>query len=108
MRSDLIKQYPDLKVEAPFPSKGGGPERKRAPILRHEIIGNGILLYLLDRSPNSEEMPMLTFTQPPHQQTFARIGIDEELSNRLSSLQVASEARLLNPLDERKSEEALM
>jgi hypothetical protein len=70
IRSDLIKQYPDLKVEAPIPSDGDDPETQRAPILRHEIIGDGILLCLLDRSPSSKQMPQLSFTQPPHQQTF--------------------------------------
>ena len=68
LRSDLVKQFPDLKVEAPIPA--GAPESQRAPILRHEIISEDVLLVLFDRSPTSDEMPELHFTQPPRQQGF--------------------------------------
>ncbi|KAF7545326.1 hypothetical protein G7Z17_g9252 [Cylindrodendrum hubeiense] len=76
LRSDLVSRFPDLKVEAPIPPDA--PEAGRAPILRQEIIGDGLLLCLFDRVPGRDaEMPVLAFTQPPHQQTFA-------LGNRLT------------------------
>ncbi|PNP48680.1 hypothetical protein TGAMA5MH_00371 [Trichoderma gamsii] len=69
LRSDLVSRFPDLKVEAPIPKDA--PEAGRAPILRQEIIGEGLLLCLFDRIPGKDnEMPVLAFTQPPHQQTF--------------------------------------
>lgn len=70
LRSDLVSRFPDLKVEAPIPDDA--PEAGRAPILRQEIIGEGLLLCLFDRIPGKDnEMPVLALTQPPHQQTFA-------------------------------------
>lgn len=70
LRSDLVSRFPDLKVEAPIPEDA--PEAGRAPILRQEIIGEGLLLCLFDRVPGKDsEMPVLALTQPPHQQTFA-------------------------------------
>ncbi|KAJ4314162.1 hypothetical protein N0V84_009046 [Fusarium piperis] len=70
LRSDLVTRFPDLKVEAPIPDKAY--EAGRAPILRQQIIGDGLLLCLFDRVPGQDdEMPVLSITQPPHQQTFA-------------------------------------
>ncbi|KAH7110739.1 hypothetical protein EDB81DRAFT_863055 [Dactylonectria macrodidyma] len=70
VRSDLVSRFPDLKVEAPIPLDA--PEAGRAPILRQEMIGDGLLLCLFDRTPGLDhEMPVLALTQPPHQQTFA-------------------------------------
>ncbi|RSM02303.1 hypothetical protein CDV31_010952 [Fusarium ambrosium] len=70
LRSELVSRFPDLKVEAPIPDSA--IEAGRAPILRQEIIGDGLLLCLFDRVPcQDDEMPVLSFTQPPHQQTFA-------------------------------------
>lgn len=69
LRSDLVSRFPDLKVQAPIPLDA--PEPGRAPILRQEIIGSGVLLCLFDRVPcQDEDMPVLALTQPPHQQTF--------------------------------------
>lgn len=67
-RSDIISQYPDIKIEAPFPK---GSDFKGTPILRHTIISEGLLLCLFDRAPGKAELSELKFTQPPHQQTFA-------------------------------------
>ena len=70
LRSDLVTRFPDLTVEAPIPPDA--PEPGRAPILRQEIIDDGVLLCLFDRAPRKDEgMPVLSFTQPPHQQTFS-------------------------------------
>ncbi|KAH6611485.1 hypothetical protein Trco_001505 [Trichoderma cornu-damae] len=70
LRSSIVSRFPDLKVEAPIPADA--PEPDRAPILRQEIIGDGLLLCLFDRVPLADDsMPVLSFTQPPHQQTFA-------------------------------------
>ncbi|KAK5651234.1 hypothetical protein OQA88_12698 [Cercophora sp. LCS_1] len=48
LRSDLGTQFPDMKVEAPFPEHA--ERRMRASILRQEIISSGILLCLFDRA----------------------------------------------------------
>jgi hypothetical protein len=67
IRSDLITQFPDMRVQSPLTK---GTEQNRAPILRQEIIGEGLLLCLFDRSPADIELNELSFAQPPHQQTF--------------------------------------
>ncbi|GAW24016.1 hypothetical protein ANO14919_135950 [Xylariales sp. No.14919] len=71
LRSDLVTMFPDLKVTTlPEPTpKGALPER--APLLRHEIVADGVMLGLLDRQPGSDDFTGLRFTQPPHQQRFA-------------------------------------
>lgn len=68
LRSDLVTMFPDLKVTTlpPPPDPPVG-----APLLRHEIVTDGVMLGLLDRIPGSEEFDGLVFTQPPHQQRFA-------------------------------------
>ncbi|THC91742.1 hypothetical protein EYZ11_008793 [Aspergillus tanneri] len=68
LRSDLVTMFPDLRVKT-LPQQSNPP--KRAPLLRHEIITDGVMLCLLDRTPGSEDFTGLTFTQPPHQQRFA-------------------------------------
>lgn len=65
LRSDLVSMYPDLKVTT-LPELPG-----RAPLLRHEIIADGVMLALLDRIPGSDQFNGLVFTQPPHQQRFS-------------------------------------
>ncbi|KAK4136042.1 hypothetical protein BT67DRAFT_417956 [Trichocladium antarcticum] len=86
LRSDLVTMFPDLKVTTmPEPPKGVMPDQ--APLLRHEIVADGVMIGLLDRLPDAAEgsdFGGLCFTQPPHQQRFAvgyslaqdRIGID--------------------------------
>ncbi|KAK3395150.1 hypothetical protein B0H63DRAFT_506684 [Podospora didyma] len=73
LRSDLVTMFPDLKVTTlPEPPKGVIPDR--APLLRHEIIADGVMIGLLDRLPDAaadSDFQGLRFTQPPHQQRFA-------------------------------------
>ncbi|KAK4152312.1 hypothetical protein C8A00DRAFT_44616 [Chaetomidium leptoderma] len=70
LRSDLVTMYPDLKVSTmPPPPDGTVPDK--APLLRHDIVSDGVMLGLLDRLPGSEDFAALCFTQPPHQQRFA-------------------------------------
>lgn len=68
LRSDVVSMYPDLKVTT-LPDMGFPPVR--APLLRHEIVADGVMLGLLDRLPGSTDFTGLVFTQPPHQQRFA-------------------------------------
>ncbi|KAH6844548.1 hypothetical protein B0I37DRAFT_377755 [Chaetomium sp. MPI-CAGE-AT-0009] len=70
MRSDLVTMYPDLKVTTmPEPPEGTIPDK--APLLRHEIVSDGVMLGLLDRLPGAKDFDSLVYTQPPHQQRFA-------------------------------------
>lgn len=70
LRSDLVTMFPDLRVST-LPPPPVPPVR--APLLRHEIVTDGVMLALLDRLPGSPESDFtgLVFTQPPHQQRFA-------------------------------------
>ncbi|KAK6524177.1 hypothetical protein TWF694_005837 [Orbilia ellipsospora] len=67
VRSALITKFPDIIVgigpTAPAPTD--------APILLgHEIIDPGTMLCLFSSMPSKDTWNVLTFTQPPHQQTF--------------------------------------
>ncbi|KAJ9652654.1 hypothetical protein H2198_008089 [Neophaeococcomyces mojaviensis] len=89
LRSDLIRQLPEILVNAAFdsPAKPDPMEHTRAAILRQEITDTGLMLCLLDRSPVDKIkglLKSLTFTQPPHQQSFV---VGEFLDS--SSLRVA-------------------
>ncbi|KAF5667488.1 hypothetical protein FDENT_12080 [Fusarium denticulatum] len=64
LRSDLVTLYPDLRVHTT------GADTGRAPLLRHEIIADGVMLGLFDCIPG-QDFKTLNFTQPPHQQRFA-------------------------------------
>ncbi|TWU71089.1 hypothetical protein ED733_002579 [Metarhizium rileyi] len=66
LRSDLVSMFPDLRVEINSASTIG-----QAPLLRHEIVADGVMMGLVDRQPGLPEFKSLTFTQPPHQQRFA-------------------------------------
>ncbi|KAI5777103.1 hypothetical protein EDC01DRAFT_732755 [Geopyxis carbonaria] len=66
LRSDIVSMFPDMKV-----TTVPGPESGRAPLLRHEIIGEGVMMGLLDRRPGSDSLQELQFTQPAHQQRYA-------------------------------------
>ncbi|OJJ87731.1 uncharacterized protein ASPGLDRAFT_988325 [Aspergillus glaucus CBS 516.65] len=64
LRSDVVSRFPDLKVTTL-------PETtERAPLLRHEIVSDGVMLGLFDRVPGSRDLSELVFSQPPHQQCF--------------------------------------
>ena len=76
LRSDVVSRFPDLRVTT-LPTTVEKPVR--APLLRHEIIADGVMMGLFDRIPNSGELSALVFTQPPHQQRFAvanNLGVD--------------------------------
>ncbi|RYP65028.1 hypothetical protein DL770_009084 [Monosporascus sp. CRB-9-2] len=66
LRSDLVSMFPDLKVEIE-----SDPPICQAPLLRHEIVTDGVMMGLADRQPGLPEFKSLVFTQPPHQQRFA-------------------------------------
>lgn len=66
LRSDLVSMFPDLRVEITSASTIG-----QAPLLRHEIVTDGVMMGLVDRQPGLPEFKSLVFTQPPHQQRFA-------------------------------------
>ncbi|KHN98866.1 uncharacterized protein MAM_03328 [Metarhizium album ARSEF 1941] len=66
LRSDLVSMFPDLRVEVKSASTIG-----QAPLLRHEIVTDGVMMGLVDRQPGLPEFESLVFTQPPHQQRFA-------------------------------------
>ncbi|XXG96348.1 hypothetical protein Hte_002630 [Hypoxylon texense] len=66
LRSDLVSMFPDLKVEIK-----SIPPIGQAPLLRHEIVTDGVMMGLVDRQPGLPEFKTLVFTQPPHQQKFA-------------------------------------
>ncbi|KAL1592602.1 hypothetical protein SLS60_011018 [Paraconiothyrium brasiliense] len=72
MRSEIVSRFPDLRVAAEFsPSRAN---TTMPSILRQVIVSDGVLLCLLDVSPfsnASSRLTKLTFTQPPHQQSFA-------------------------------------
>lgn len=67
-RSDLVTMFPDLKIRV---LDENGTEVVPSPILRHEIVTDGVMLVLFDRAPGTSGFKKLTFTQPPHQQRFA-------------------------------------
>lgn len=73
LRSDLVTMFPDLRVEVlseqDSPATTGSPP-SGAPLLRHEIITDGVMMGLVGRVPGSSDFGRL-FTQPPHQQRFA-------------------------------------
>ncbi|KAL8286079.1 hypothetical protein RB597_002940 [Gaeumannomyces tritici] len=79
LRSDLVTMFPDLRVTTlpPRPLLLDGPP-DRAPLLRHEIVADGVMMGLFDRLPGSPEFTSLVFTQPPHQQRFAAGFLVEE------------------------------
>ncbi|MCJ1434527.1 hypothetical protein MMC27_003896 [Xylographa pallens] len=66
IRSALITKFPDIIVGIEPP-----PALTDAPILlRHQILDDGTMLCLFSELPSSTGWKTLTFTQPPHQQTF--------------------------------------
>ncbi|KAM0513228.1 hypothetical protein ACHAPE_008076 [Trichoderma viride] len=75
MRSDLVTMFPDLRVEVLAEEEAiraaGEEPPSGAPLLRHEIVTDGIMMGFMDRLPGSNEFGSLVFTQPAHQQRFA-------------------------------------
>ncbi|KAI1171804.1 hypothetical protein F4777DRAFT_564071 [Nemania sp. FL0916] len=75
LRSDLVTMFPDLRVEV-LPDNAalaaaGQTALTGAPLLRHEIVTDGIMMAFTDRLPGSDQFSSLVFTQPAHQQRFA-------------------------------------
>lgn len=77
MRSQAVTMYPDLKVDVTC-----GPEGTDdgLTILRHEILDSaqGVMLCLLRYQPGVAALQSVTFTQPPHQQSFIAGSLTEE------------------------------
>nr|RBQ94706.1 hypothetical protein FVER53263_07741 [Fusarium verticillioides] len=75
LRSDLVTMFPDLRVEVlPDDSAlraAGQDPPAGAPLLRHEIVADGVMMAFMDRVPGSAQFSSLVFTQPAHQQRFA-------------------------------------
>ncbi|KAI1277738.1 hypothetical protein F5Y07DRAFT_407274 [Xylaria sp. FL0933] len=75
LRSDLVTMFPDLRVEVLPNSEAlaatGEAPPSGAPLLRHEIVTDGVMLALMDREPGSDQFASLVLTQPAHQQRFA-------------------------------------
>ncbi|KAK5996414.1 hypothetical protein PT974_01748 [Cladobotryum mycophilum] len=75
LRSDLVTMFPDLRVEVladddAIVASGDTPPAG-APLLRHEIVTDGVMMAFMDRIPGSAQFSSLVFTQPAHQQRFA-------------------------------------
>ncbi|KAF5639339.1 hypothetical protein F52700_4191 [Fusarium sp. NRRL 52700] len=75
LRSDLVTMFPDLRVEvlsndSALKATGQDPPTG-APLLRHEIVADGVMMAFVDRVPGSAQFSSLVFTQPAHQQRFA-------------------------------------
>ena len=66
LRSAVVTQFPDLKVEA-APEKIGGTSM----LLRHEVLSKDLMIGLLSAPPDQKELRTLTFTVPAHQQFFS-------------------------------------
>ncbi|KAI1802212.1 hypothetical protein F4811DRAFT_573201 [Daldinia bambusicola] len=77
LRSDLVTMFPDLRVEVL--DANGATASTGAPLLRHEIVTDGVMMAFMDRVPGSDQFASLVFTQPAHQQRFAVArGVDTE------------------------------
>ncbi|KAM4064408.1 hypothetical protein HRG_006221 [Hirsutella rhossiliensis] len=75
LRSDLVTIFPDLRVEvladdSALRSAGEDPPAG-APLLRHDIVTDGVMMAFMDRVPGSSQFASLVLTQPSHQQRFA-------------------------------------
>ncbi|KAB5582943.1 hypothetical protein GE09DRAFT_947165 [Coniochaeta sp. 2T2.1] len=68
MHSEAVTKFPDLKVTVNLQNVSDD----KAPILRHENLDatKGVMLCLLDHVPGDPGLLNLTFTEPPHQQSF--------------------------------------
>ncbi|KND88087.1 hypothetical protein TOPH_07326 [Tolypocladium ophioglossoides CBS 100239] len=71
LRSDLVTMFPDLRVEVLPDNAALAATPSGAPLLRHEIVTDGVMMAFMDRVPGSEQFSSLVFTQPAHQQRFA-------------------------------------
>lgn len=67
IRSGLVAKFPDLIVNVQPRPAGHEPP----VLLRHEVVDKGTMLCLFSQPPSPSTFTELTFTQPPHQQTFS-------------------------------------
>ena len=75
VRSTLVSKFPDLRVQVDPPQQPPKP----LVLLRHEIISSDTMICLFSQEPGSPSFKGLSFTQPPHQQTFvAATKLDEQ------------------------------
>ncbi|KAF4963306.1 hypothetical protein FSARC_8674 [Fusarium sarcochroum] len=63
LRSDLVTMFPDLRVEVlcndrALKAAGHAPPAG-APLLRHEIVTDGVMMAFMDRVPGSAQFPSL-------------------------------------------------
>ncbi|KAL7961260.1 hypothetical protein V8C34DRAFT_320028 [Trichoderma compactum] len=65
VRSGIVKKFPDL-IATVLAAENVTP----AMLVRHSILDEGIMLCLFSEVPNKSNFTGLSFTQPPHQQTF--------------------------------------
>jgi hypothetical protein len=69
LRSAVVKAFPGLHIDIPFPTGVDTTVEARAPICHLTAINDTTLMCLLDRLP--EELQIIMLTQPPHQQRFS-------------------------------------
>jgi hypothetical protein len=67
LRTSLVTKFPDLIVATIPPPKADD----QPVLLRHEIVATDTMLCLFGQPPGGAAFKELTFTQPPHQQTFS-------------------------------------
>jgi predicted outer membrane repeat protein len=96
LHSEAVTQYPDLKVTVELE----GVSDDVAPMLRHENldVSEGVMICLLDQVPGNPGLQSITFTQPPHQQSFiAGAELDEHRIKTLYKRIFTAEGQLPDP-----------
>ncbi|KAH7125791.1 hypothetical protein EDB81DRAFT_910427 [Dactylonectria macrodidyma] len=76
IRSALVTKFPDLVISTDKTHY----DTDNAPfLLRHEIIGEGVMLCLFSQMPSKDTYRVLNITLPLHQQNFvAGVELDDE------------------------------
>jgi len=69
LRSAVVKAFPGLHIDIPFPDGTDLRKETRATICDLTALNDSTIMCLLDRGP--EELQSITITQPPHQQRFS-------------------------------------
>jgi hypothetical protein len=69
LRSAVVTIFPDLVIEAAYPS--ADVQSGRTPLLVQKHMGKDVIFCLLDRLPESGQLTSIKFSQPPHQQRFS-------------------------------------
>lgn len=77
VRSALVTKFVDLKVDVISSDPSTEPS---LILLRHKIVSPETMLCLFSQEPSSPAFEGLSFTQPPHQQSFvAASDLDQEV-----------------------------